>query len=165
MIDLRFKKAKQALCEVLMFEHWIRFYFVKEKESKLSIDIPDEAMAYIRESHGHLTELAEKLNHAEIDYQSSRKTVCNFVGEKLDGAQFGADIVPKVLDDGDFKIEMYLFGLWLKGHETYLDEQTRPFCEWTEMFEGWRGMDEVQAYRTKLVTSRVKDGTGAGKVH
>jgi len=153
MIDLRFKKARQAVREVLMFEHWLRFYFTLEKDAKLFIEMPDEALEGVRGSHAHLIELAERLNHAEVDYQSSQKAVCNFVGQKLDGARFGQDIVPRVLDDKEFKIDAYLFGLWTKSHEAYLDEASRPFAEWIELFEGWLGQNEVQEYRKKLLTS------------
>jgi hypothetical protein len=45
---------------------------------------------------------------------------------------------------------MYVFGVWLKGHESFLDEATLPFEEWMEMYAGWNSMDEVKEYRRKL---------------
>ncbi|MGE4554374.1 MAG: hypothetical protein AB7D57_14780 [Desulfovibrionaceae bacterium] len=151
-----FDQAVQEVFEVFMFELWLRYYYVVEVEGGLRMEIPDEVLAQLRETHPGLLPLAEMMNHDAIDQQRSHDTVCSFVGARLDNGRFPADVVPRVFDSKAFKIENYVLSLWLKGHESYLDEAPLGFDEWREMYAHWKQMDEVQAY-----LARLEEGVGA----
>lgn len=139
------------VAEVFQFEHWIRFYFLEEREGgKLFVNIPEEVVAIVNERHPHLAGLVPLLNQAEIDYAKSMTTVSEYVAARLDGEKYEVNAVSAVLDGKAFKVEMYLFNLWLKGHEEMLDETVYGFDGWSEMYGEWKDQDEVKAYVLKL---------------
>ncbi len=146
-----FTNAVADIAEVFMFEQWLRHYFVVEKDAKLFIEISQDALKEIYEAEQHLGPLADMFNSGEIDYQKCQATVCSFVGARYDGSKYGADVIARALDSKAFKVEMYVFGVWLKGHEQYLDERRMPFSEWREMYAGWNSMEQVKEYRKKLM--------------
>jgi len=144
------KNAIKDTLEIFQFDQWVRFYFVTEKDDGLWISIPDEVMADIKKNHSGLFNFADLVNDATTDYQTSQDNVCSFVAARLDGQKYEASVLPKVFDDTNFKIEMYIFNLWLKMHEKYLDETYMTFNEWLEMYGEWNNLEEVKEYRTKL---------------
>jgi len=146
----QYAQAVADIAQVFMFEQWLRHYFVVEKGGKLFIEIPEDDLAEIHAGHDNLGGLADMLNNDEISYEKCQATVCAFVGARFDGSKYAPDVVARTLDSKAFKIEMYVFGVWLKGHESYLDAQKLPFSEWTEMYAGWKSMDQVKEYRRKL---------------
>jgi hypothetical protein len=146
-----FTHAVADIAEVFMFEQWLRHYFVVEKEGKLYIEIPHEDLKAIYAKEEHLGGLADMLNNAEITYEKCQATVCAFVGARYDGSKYGPEVISRSLDSKAFKIEMYVFGVWMKGHEQFLDAQRLPFSEWREMYAGWNTMNEVKEYRKKLM--------------
>lgn len=158
MQDLRFDRAVDDVIEVIMFDQWLRHYFTTERDGKLFLEIPEEALAGIRRDHPGLFALAEPLNTKEITYQICQDNLCSFLAAHLDGDKYATGVISSVFDSRQFKIEQYVFSLWLKGHEGYLDEAVRPFAEWREMYAGWKQMDEVKDYILKL-----KTGAGAQK--
>ena len=150
MTDRQYAQAVTDITEVFMFEQWLRHYFVVEKDGTLFIEIPDEDLKEIHGKHEGLGGLADMLNHSEITYEKCQDMVCAFVGARYDGSKYGPDVVARTLDSKAFKIEMYVFSVWLKGHESYLDAEKLPFAEWTEMYAGWKSLDQVKEYRRKL---------------
>lgn len=150
-----FDRAVQEVFEVFMFEFWLRYYYVVEAEGGLRIEMPDAVMDQVREKHPNLAPLAELMNHDVIDRQRSHDTVCSFVGARLDNGRFPSGVISNVFNSKAFKIENYVFSLWLKGHESYLDEAPMEFGEWQEMYTHWKDMDEVKDY-----LARLKEGAG-----
>lgn len=146
----QYAQAVADIAQVFMFEQWLRHYFVVEKDGKLSMEIPEDDLAVIHAQHEGLAGLADMLNHDEITYEKCQATVCAFVGARFDGSKYGPEVIARTLDGKAFKIEMYVFGVWLKGHENYLDAGKLPFSEWVEMYAGWKAMDQVKEYRRKL---------------
>ncbi|MGE4424297.1 MAG: hypothetical protein AB7D39_18505 [Pseudodesulfovibrio sp.] len=147
------KNAIKDAVEIFQFDQWLRFYFVVDKAGKLWIEIPDDKLKKIEENHPDLFRYADMVNDAELDYQRSQDNVCTFVAARLDGQKYEVTVLPQVFDDAKFKVEMYLFNVWLKMHEPHLDEEFMEFGEWLEMYEGWNSLDEVKEYRTKLLES------------
>ncbi len=146
------------VAEVFQFEHWIRFYFLEEREEgKLFVNIPEEVVQIIHDHHAHLAGLVALMNQTEIDYNKSVATVSEYVAARLDGDKYEANSVGAVLDSKAFKVEMYVFNLWLKGHEEMLDEVVYGFDGWADMYKQWKEAEEVKAYILKLHSS----GTGA----
>jgi len=144
-------QAVADIAEVFMFDQWLRHYFVVEKEGKLRLEIPEDDMKAIYEHEAHLAPLADMANNSELTYESSQTNVCAFVGARYDGAKYPAGVVSSALNSKQFKIEQYVFNVWFKMHEQYLDESRMPFSEWREMYEGWNGMPQVKEYRRKLM--------------
>lgn len=153
------KNAVKDALKIFQFDQWIRFYFIKQKGEELWIDIPDDVLAKIKEEDPHLFNFAELVNNAVTDYQRSQENVCSFIAARLDGQKYEQTVLPQVFDNSTFKVEMYIFNVWLKMHEPHLDEEPMTFPEWMEMYEGWNSMDEVKEYRAKLVESGADPGT------
>ena len=79
-----FETAFDRIVEVVMFENWLRFYFITEKPEAddaeaLFLAVPEQGMQRIGELHGHLLPLAESLNGKKIDFETSRSAVCTYV--------------------------------------------------------------------------------------
>lgn len=147
-----FKTAVMDVAEVVIFENWLRYYFVAEEEDdKLSLQVPEEIMNEIKEKHEHLYPLAEELNNEELDYQRSQQAVCGYVARQFDGQKYNTGTVPRAFDSKDLKIELHLFGLWQEGHGERLDEERLSFEEFNDFFQKWKNTDEVQNYRKKLL--------------
>ena len=151
MIKSTHTQAVADIAEVFMFEQWLRHYYAVEKNGKLLLEIPEDDVKAIYEHEEHLAPLLDMLNNTEISYEKCQTSVCAFVGARYDGSKYGPDVIAKAMDSKAFKIELYVFGVWLKGHEAYLDERKMPFAEWREMYAGWNSLDQVKEYRKKLI--------------
>ncbi|WP_320174343.1 hypothetical protein [Maridesulfovibrio sp.] len=145
-----FNQAVEDISEVFMFDHWVRFYFIFEEGKKLTVKVPEEVCTQIDKEFPKLKGLLDLMNNEEIDQQKSMNTVCSFIGARFDGTKYNSKIVPKVFDSKDFKMEMYLFNLWIKGHESYLESEVMAFHDWQELYAGWREQDEVKNYVERL---------------
>jgi len=156
------KNAVKDALEIFQFDQWLRFYFVEQKEEdELWVEVPDDVMAQIKKDHPALHRLADLVNNAKTDYKRAQENVCAYVGARLDGQKYEATVLPQVFDNATFKVEMYVFNVWLKMHEPHLDEEYMNFEGWMEMYEGWNSMDEVKEYRAKLVQSGTDPGSPA----
>lgn len=147
------KNATKDALEIFQFDQWLRFYFVEEKGDELWIKIPEDILEYIEKTLPSLHRFADMVNNAATDYKRSQENVCSFVASRLDGQKYEASILPQVFDNATFKVEMYMFNVWLKMHEAFLDEEYKDFEGWLEMYNGWSDMDEVREYRDKLLQS------------
>lgn len=153
------KNAVQDALEIFQFDQWLRFYYVVQKGDELWIEVPDDVMATIKTDHPALHRLADLVNNAVTDYKRSQENVCAYVGARLDGQKYESTVLPQVFDNSTFKVEMYIFNVWLKMHEAHLDEEKMDFNGWMEMYEGWNNLEEVKEYRAKLVESGTDPGT------
>ncbi len=155
-----FSQAVKDATLVLRFEHWLRFYYLKDKGGKLVYEIPADVLASLAEEHPHLHGLADVFNNEETDQERSTTTVCTFMAARLDGQAHPEGVMNAVFDSAAFKIEMYLFSLWNQSHEGLLDQETRSFGEWEGLFAEWRESEQVKAYEAKLVLSPGQKGSG-----
>ena len=153
------KNAVKDALEIFQFDQWLRFYFVEQKGEELWIKVPDDVMVWIKEEYPAMHRLADLVNDAPTDYQRSQENVCSYVAARLDGQKYEATVLPQVFDNSTFKVEMYIFNVWLKMHEKHLEEAYMDFSEWIDMYEGWNSLDEVKEYRAKLVESGTDPGT------
>jgi hypothetical protein len=142
------QQAVRQILEVVMFENWLRFYFLSEaEEGRLALAVPEQGLARIRELHPQLVPLAEELNGREISLERSRPTVCTFVAARLDGK---ATPVNTVLDSAGFQLEIHLFNTWVQGHEEQLDKTFLDFSAWKRLFAQWRDSDKVKEWAAGL---------------
>lgn len=155
------KNAVKDALEIFQFDQWLRFYFVVQKGDELWIEIPETTLAQIQEDHPHMHRFADMVNDSVLDYQRSQDNLCSFVAALLDGQKYEGTVLPQVFDDANFKLEMYIFNVWMKMHESHLDEEVMTFDGWMEMFEGWKSLDEVREYREKLLASGTDPQTPA----
>ncbi len=153
------KNAIKDALEAFQFDQWVRFYFVTQKGEELWIEIPDEVMVELRKDKPHLYRFADLVNNGQTDYKRSQDNLCSYIASRLDGRKYEQTVLPQVFDNATFKLEMYVYNVWLKMHEKYLDEEYMNFDEWMEMYNGWYSLDEVQEYRAKLVKSGTDPAT------
>ena len=138
--------ALAKIVETIMFENWLRFYFIHEADNKdLIIRIPEKGMSMIEKSHPQLAGLAETLNNNVITHESSMQAVCVHVAASL-STSVPDSVVEKTFGSPEFQLEVNLFGTWVQPHEAQLDESFFPFEEWLALFKKWRESDKVQQH-------------------
>ncbi|MDR2574369.1 MAG: hypothetical protein LBC94_08545 [Desulfovibrio sp.] len=157
-----FQNSVAQVLEAVMFENWLRFYFITEKTEAapagndpppLFIAIPDKGMERIREDYAHLLPMAEALNGQEAGFEASRRAVCAFVLEHLDGKAIPKDTAGIVLESATFQTQLQLFNLWVQSHEAQLDENFLGFSAWRSLFAKWQQNTEVHSLAEKLLLS------------
>jgi len=153
------------IMRVFILEHWARFYYAEERDGKTFLEMPPEALEKSRQETPDLAPLLEETNNTELTYESSCQNVGAFVCRMLDGEKYPPGKVTKTLDSRPFRIEMHMFALWLKGHETYLDQNPQGYHDWLEMFTNWMLMDEVKAFATRMEQSPPPEGKDAKTAH
>jgi hypothetical protein len=151
MKDIR--KAPEDVLDIVQFEHWLRFYFVKEVDEGLELRVPEEEAERIEKELPKMFGLLELLNNRKIDQQICTETVCSFIAARLDGEKYPEGTVERVFDGKKFKLEMYLFNLWNRTHEAKLDQEYLFYTQWRQMFDQWKQTDEVKQYIAKLTIS------------
>lgn len=152
-----FFQAVTDVAEVMKFENWLRFYFVRDEEGTLYMRVPEQAQERINEKYPHLAPLVEEIKDSPVTYEQSLNTVCQFVARSLDGEKYPMGTVSQVFSAPEFQTEMHLFNLWTQAHEEQLDQGFLDFATWDEIFEKWKNSDEVRQMfkeqRSKEVTT------------
>jgi hypothetical protein len=138
--------AFDRVVEVVMFENWLRFYFLAEEGEKLFLRLPEKAMAQLKNRYAEFYGLAEYLQDTEISHEASVKAVCLFVSDGPGAIALPESRVAEVFDSSRFHLELQLFGSWVQGHEEQLDERFLEFSQWRELYARWKDTDEVRAY-------------------
>ena len=145
-MGIDFESAIKRISEVVMFENWLRFYFIAEEGEKLFIRLPEQAIDRLRIKYSNLYGLAERLNNTEIDHKTSLNAVCLFVASEIGGVALPEDLIGRVFDSPRFHIELQLFSSWVQAHEEQLDESFMEFSLWQKMYVEWKSTDSVQDY-------------------
>ncbi len=161
-----FAKGVETILEAVMFENWLRFYFISEKpdqEDALFLAVPEQGMNKIKELYPNLLYLAELLNGKELTFESSRTALCTFVVTEVDGKLIPQNMSDMVFDSSTFQIELQLFNTWVQSHEDQLDEGFLEFGAWKNFFSQWRNTEEVKEWRLQMHASATmpegKEGT------
>ncbi len=151
-----FNKAVEIILEAVMFENWLRFYFISETLGDVEVlylTVPEQGMERIKELYPHLLPLAELVNNKEVTFESSRTAVCTYVITDVDGKRIPQNMSNMVLDSNTFQIELQLFTTWVQSHESQLDETFLEFGTWQNFFSQWRETDEVKDFRLQMHAS------------
>lgn len=138
------------IVKVVMFENWLRFYFIAEEGDKLILRLPDQSVEQIKKRYPRFLDLAERLNNGEITHENSMKEVCLFISGGFDGNPLPEEVVSRAFESHAFQMELQLFGYWVQAHEEQLDATFLEFGEWERLFNEWKLSDEVREYRNKL---------------
>ena len=137
-------RAGASLLKAIIFENWLRFHFIQEEDGEAGaaprffIQIPERAMARIREAFPQYLHMAEKLNAREVNFQTSRAAILACVLESPEGAEIGIEAIQKAVDSPSFQEDLELFNAWLALHEAQLDAGIADFDAWLRLFSEWR---------------------------
>ncbi len=145
---ITFKDEVKLILEVVMFENWMRFYFIKEEETKsedgkedlvsLKMELPEKTLEKIKELYPDLYPLAKEINGRNIDFETSRTAVLAYIMEALDGTKMPKGEAQRALSSATFQMDLQLFHTWLQMHEAQLDQGFAPFDVWRDMFSKWK---------------------------
>ena len=148
-----FLKSVDKVLEVVMFENWLRFYFIAPEEGeKLFIRIPEQGLARMKELYPHLCVLAENMNEKEVTFDSSRACVCDHVLLEVDGKSIPKNMSTMIFDSVTFQTELQLFNTFVQAHENQLDEQFLEFGAWRNFFSQWRQSDAVKKMALQMMS-------------
>ena len=163
-----FRNAVEQALEAVMFENWLRFYFIEElppepgapagaadagSPERLCIRVPEKGMTRIAELYPNLRPLAEGMNDHEVDFETSRRAVCTFVLDRLDGKTMPRDMAAVVFGSATFQIQLQLFHAWLQMHEDQLDRAFQEFGAWRTLFDQWRATPGARELAEKLAVA------------
>ena len=150
---LSFAQSVDRVTEVVMFENWLRFYFIDgESEDALYIRVPEQGMERLKKNYPQLFGLAEQLNNLRIDHQTSVREVCLFVAAEIDGVAIPEAMVQRVFSSPEFAMNVHVFSTWVQAHEEQLDKAFMEFSQWQSMFAEWRKSPKV----TEMVQEMAK---------
>jgi len=145
-----FKQALKETTDINKFEMWLRFYFTKETEDGLMLEIPQEVTQDLNQSYPILARLAEKMNGQPLTPEKSREAVINHISSELDGIRYSHQLIPSVLNSPSYEVELSLFHMWVSAHEDELDEQVYSFEQWMQLYEAWKRTEEGQQMIDRL---------------
>ena len=157
-----FQNAVFQILEAVMFENWLRFYFIVEKsppiadageDRALFLAVPEKGMERIRKDYPHLLPIVAAMNGQELSFTISRQAVCKFVVEHLDGKTMPRNAAAIVLDSQAFQTQMQLFHAWVQLHEQQLEENFLSFEDWRRIFLQWRESPGARELSEKLILS------------
>lgn len=117
--------------EGIVFENWIRFYFMVEENEDLKIEIPVKEIKKIEASHPEFLALAQKMNGRNVDILLSRSAVLEYA---LGCCHNDANILEAILNDHDFQEESGIFGEWEKANELSLAKKEPDFGAWLALY-------------------------------
>ncbi|MBQ1539540.1 MAG: hypothetical protein K6C33_05920 [Desulfovibrio sp.] len=166
------EKFQQAVKDVLsgvMFENWLRFYFISEVEGekdaegnpKLAIVIPEKGMEKIKELYPRMLSMAEDVNGKEASFATSQSAVCTWVACEVDGKSVQQGTSQALVDSRAFQTASTLFNIWVQAYEQQLDQQFLDFGQWVKLFETWRASDQGKDMEMKI---EMQAPTGSSQV-
>ena len=166
------EKFQQAVKDVLsgvMFENWLRFYFISEVEGekdaegnpKLAILIPEKGMEKIKELYPRMLSMAEDVNGKEASFATSQSAVCTWVACEVDGKSVQQGTSQALVDSRAFQTASTLFNIWVQAYEQQLDQQFLDFGQWVKLFEAWRASDQGKDMEMKI---EMQAPTGSSQV-
>ena len=154
----RFAKAVNRMMDAIIFENWLRFYFLAEDESveegqeeaKLRISIPEKAMAQISQRYGALKDMAEALNGSEATLENSRSAVVNFVRHEVEGSLVPTGGLAACFDSMLFQNSLHLFNAWIQAAEEMLDKTFYDFDQWRDLFASYKDSPSGQKIMAQM---------------
>ena len=158
----QFQNGVAKVLEAVMFENWLRFYFISEKpdapagrdgQPALFVAVPAKAMERISEMFPRLLPMAEEMNGQEVSFETSRRAVCNFVLAHVDGQVIARDSAAMIFESTTFQVQMQLFNAWVQMHEEQLDRNFVDFGGWQKLFDEWRSSPAARELAEKLTLS------------
>lgn len=165
----RFQQAVKDVLSGVMFENWLRFYFISEVEGekdaegnpKLAIAIPEKGMEKIKELYPRMLSMAKDVNGKEASFATSQSAVCTWVACEVDGKSIQQGTSQALVDSRAFQTASTLFNIWVQAYEQQLDQQFLDFGQWVKLFETWRASDQGKDMEMKI---EMQAPTGSSQV-
>lgn len=146
-----FGENLKKIVEVVMFENWLRFYFIAEADNKdLMILIPEQGIGKMEKDYPHLVGLAKKLNQQLITHEKSMREVCLFVADTIDGVSAPESLIQRILSSREFQLELQIFSSWVQSHEGQLDKSFMEFSQWMKIYTEWKETDKIKEHIEKM---------------
>lgn len=150
-----FQNAVTRILEVVIFENWLRFYFIVEEKAGdgaeiLRLELPEKSVKKISELYPDLLPLAEQMNHRPVDFETSRTAVLTYVLNYLDGKSLSRGVAQMVFASATFQIKLQLFHAWIQAHESVLDAHFLDFGNWLDRFDKWQKEDVARELARRL---------------
>lgn len=150
-----FQKAVADFLEVVIFENWLRFYFIADMPDgeSLEIRLSEKSLEQIRELYPSLYPLAYKMNDKPVDFETSRRAVLDHIIYELEGKDLAKGEAQKILQSSDFQTRLNLFHAWEQLHESQLDQGFIEFGAWKNLFAKW-----LQSPGAKELAKKLQEG-------
>ncbi len=155
-----FRNGVASIFEVVMFENWLRFYFIREDRADsqkdanghpaLRIEVPAGGMEKIAADYPDLLPLAEAMNGRDVDFETSRRAVLMHVLNNLDNRTLPKGMAESVFSSSTFQLELHLFNAWEQLHESQLDRGFMDFKTWRELYEKWKEQPGTRELAAKI---------------
>lgn len=146
----RHAKLQHAL-DLVLFEQWLRFYFIAEEQGKLFIRMPDYELEKARTIHPELAPVADALNNREVNHESALEALRDsMLGGPfaLSGEQWAEILVGK-----DFRLTLDLLAVWVQEAKNSLDDDPAlfplSFAVWKKLFADWRESPDIKEYSAR----------------
>lgn len=148
----QFKQALKDITDICKFEHWLRFYFLREVDQQFQLFIPEDVLEHLDRNYEHLSGLARVMNHQFLTPEISQKMMIEYIGKTLDGPVYDHALVNSILNSKTFEAEITAFHIWSDVHADQLEQEVKDFQEWMQLFEAWKrtekGQNMLQTLRT-----------------
>ena len=158
-----FKNAVNKIIEAVMFESWLRFYFITpmkdetatdDDEEHLFLTLSDKTLQKIEELYPELLPMAVYMNQKELSFELSQRTISIYVVENIDGKIIPRDTAQSILNSMAFQTELDLFNTWLSLHMDQLEQGFSDFSAWREMFADWQQSKSGHELKEKKILSK-----------
>ena len=159
----QFIYSVDRIIESVMFENWLRFYFItpmkeekneeKEGEEHLFLLIPEKAMKNIEKDYNDLLPMAQLMNNQEVTFELSQKVICTYVVENIDGKIIPRDTAGSIMDSMAFQTQLQLFNTWIQLHEDQLEKGFVDFATWRSLFAEWKTSQPGKELQEKILLS------------
>ena len=163
-----FQGAVARVLETIMFESWLRFCFIMQKdggsEDDLWLLVPEKALTKIGELFPHLLPLAKDLAGRKISFETSQEAICNFVAKTIDGDKNLPDTIngAVVFDSMTFQLKLNLFHTWLELHEDQLGAEFHDFGAWQSLFAQWQESPAAKKLADQLALAAQRPAAAPG---
>ena len=157
-----FKNVVNKIIEVVMFESWLRFYFITpmeeeidgKQEEHLFLILSEKTLHKIEELYPEFLPLALDMNEKELSFELSQKAICTYVVQNIDGKITPRDSVGSIMDSMTFQTELELFHTWLDLHQDQLEQGFTDFGAWLELFRTWEKSPAGHELQEKIILAK-----------
>lgn len=145
--------AIEKIAAVFKFEHWLRFYFIREVDGQLVLDIPEKAALKLEEEYPRYAALVGELSTQTLCPETSQNCIATFITEQIGGVEVDHDYIPHVLNSKKFALELMTFNAWVEVNESRLEQGFLPFSAWNDLFEAWKKTPAARDVKAALVNA------------
>lgn len=117
------------LLEAIIFEQWIRFYWmVEDAEGDMCVLIPEDTMTEIANDYPKFKGMLERLDGSIVDVQLACSAILDFSLQEI-----GED-THTLLESAELQTAINNFQTWLAAEGDNLDADPKDFTTWKLMF-------------------------------